>query len=312
MSFPESAGDLETAVLAADTSKKTWFDYRCARLKSSPKFVVPISSDFFTCPKYLVPGINLRIRLALADPNFYLVQGTASAAGTYRIVFKKLELAIRYVVVNQKIKDAVESKFKQGQEAIYSFPFGKITTHVIPSGVTSTVVNQVCRGELPSTMLVGFVGTEELNGTKITNPLLFKPNAVSELYFDIMGNTLPVRPYQPDWEDSNGYGGALREYNALKDVLMLNENYVIPISYQDFKSHWALFAADISGHLTNSMHQALSKTGTVNVHVSFSQAPSKPLHMIVYSVYHRNVYIAAPDGPKLVSVDQSNYLDKRH
>ncbi len=312
MFFPDSPGKASVNTLSASDENNTQFDKRRDHLLHRPHFIAPIACDLFTSPKYLVPGISMRIRFSIADPNFYLIYGAANTE-KYRVVYKKLELAVRYVVVNPSIKLDQENKLKQGHEAIYDYPFGKISTHVVPTGLTSSVINEVCKGELPSTMLVGFVSSSAYNSEKTKNPFNFLTTNINEIYFDVLGNAIPARPFKPDFDTTANadFGGALREFHALKDTLMLDENYVIPISYEEFVGNMCLFSIDINGHLTGAMRQALSKTGTMNVHVSFATATTEALHMIVYSVYHRKIYIAAPDGPKLVSVNQSNYLDKR-
>ncbi len=278
-------------------AKNTQFDVRKDMLVGKPCFSVPLHVDLFSSNLYLVPGVGMRVKLTVGDPNFYFLAPDSNTK--YRLRFKELTLSVRHVVVNPKISEKHASMLLT-TPANYAFPFGKITTHVIPPNMGSIIVSNISIGEIPQLILCGLVKSSSYNGEITSNPFAFKPYNVSSVYWEINDQTYPTRMFRPDFTTESG---ALREYLHLVDTLQLNSPYTIPLSYKEFTNNLCLYAIDTSGHQCGGVHKHLTKTGHVNLAFTFSTQNNHPLHLVVYSVYHRSVSI---NGLREVTLQHTN------
>ncbi len=299
MFFPDIAGksDTKTKNPGTEVKNNTHFDQRKKLLVKKPLFDISIPCDLFHSPQLLLPGIGIHIKLTRSDNQFCLLAPDANV--NYRIVIKDLYLKARCVTVNPNISESHVKVLESNHPAIYSYPYGKITTHIITPNLSSTIVPEIAKNILPQLVLVGFVDGGAFSSDITKNPFEFKSVNISSLHFDVDGTSFPARPYEPDFSTDNG-NGALREYNDLVEALQLNENYPIPITYQEFTSNLCFFALDTSGHYCNRQHRHVRKIGTINLHISFKTNNTNPIQAIVYSVYNRTLYI---DKFKKVIVD---------
>ena len=269
---------------------------RTARIRGQKiRFSNIIHSDFFQCHKYLIPNTDVKLKFIRNSDKFSII---GEAAKEYKIKVHKLQLQVRKIKIDPGYQQTLESTLAT-TPALYNVTQSKIKTFNIPTGTTSLDIPNVIQGNLPRSVHIGFVSNDAFNGTIGTNPYVFGHQNIN--YFNIKVNGIPVcpTPFQPNFALK---GGAIREYRWFMDNCGIqHENETNGITYDDFVSNTAIWNFDLTPDLCNSFHLHETKTGSMDVTLGFSAAPTKPLYMIVYSCYNSAIAIDADRNVRVIN-----------
>jgi hypothetical protein len=135
--------------------------------------------DFFNRPQYLLPGVNVSIKLTRAKDLFALTGG-----GTCQPLIKLLSmrLQVRRAQIDMDVRRAHEVGLLK-QNAKYSFTRGDVISYSIAQGSLSHSKDGLFSGSLvPKFLVVGFVRTSAFNGTGLADsPFKFESFGLSSL-----------------------------------------------------------------------------------------------------------------------------------
>lgn len=245
-----------------------------------------IHSDFFQCHKYLIPNTDLKLKFIRNEDNFSLI---GDGTKTFKIKVNSLKLQIRKIRIDPTYQRSLEAQLAH-TPALYNITQSKIKTFNIPLATKSIDLPNIIQGNLPRSVHIGFVSSDGFNGVVKSNPFVFANYGVS--FFNIKVNGIPVcpTPFQPDFSGD----GAIREYRWFLDNCGIqHENETNGITYEDYKSNSCLWNFDLTPDMCNSFHLHETKTGSMDVSVTFKTALVKPIYMIVYACYNSAIAIDA-------------------
>jgi len=117
----EAAGYNET-----NATRKDWI-----AASKSHEFLGPLHLDMFAQSKYLLPGVNIRIKLSRSRVNF-LIQNNA-VKDDVKVLFEKVCLYVRKVKVNPTVLKAHEDGLQQNN-AIYPIQQSNMFCYTIANG----------------------------------------------------------------------------------------------------------------------------------------------------------------------------------
>ena len=121
--------------------------------------------------KYLPNGIEIRLRLNRASPQFCLMVGEDDA---YPSVVKidVAKVSVRTVQLLQAITNDLNQTIAQKQA---KFPIRRVEvkTFTINAGLRSKIEDHLFQGQLPKRLFIGMVTNEEFNGSYASNPFKF-------------------------------------------------------------------------------------------------------------------------------------------
>jgi hypothetical protein len=264
------------------------------QLKKIP-FSNIIHSDFFQCHKYLIPNTEIKLKFIRNSDSFSLIGESGKA---YKIKVNNLRLQVRKIKIDPAYQQRIESQLAV-TPALYNVTQSKIKTFNINSGVTSLEIPNIIQGNLPRSVHIGFVTSGAFNGSINTNPFRFHHQNVSS--FNIKINGVPARsiPFTPNFSENDG---GLIEYRWFMDNCgIAHENETNGITYEDFLYNTCIWNFDLTPDSCNSFHLHETKTGSIDVTVSFSTAPTLNLYMIVYACYNSAISIDADRNVRVIS-----------
>jgi hypothetical protein len=279
------AAGMEKKNATLTTDLDSGYYHRRKQVKASKKFyfTTPINADILNSVKLLPPGCNIKLKLIRNTDNFSII----AASGTYKIKVKDLKLSVRKVKVDPTVLARHALKWRNGP-AIFPFNQSRITTFVIPSGVNSQTLSNVCHGALPSQMIVGFVNNDAYNGALTKNPFIFEHANINNFVFKVNGVNCPSTPYAPNFTTDNYY----KEYNALMEAIGVSaKNGGVHVTPEHYKESLALFALDLSPDMCNNFHLHQVRNGHIDIEFSMSTASADVLQVIVYQVYQNTLLI---------------------
>ncbi len=261
-------------------------------------FNAPIHASLFaTGSRYLLPGVNVKMKFTRNNDAFTILANTDSKS-EYRILIDDLRVSVKRIKVSKSVLDTHSARLLK-QPAIMPFHMAEMKTIVIPSGVSSFVAQNAIVGELPHTILFGLAEATVLDGTPKTNPFAFKPNGLIGVHAIVNGTMVPSTPYEMDFSKNKFWEPYL---DLLKTCGGGVGNATVYITPEIYKTNLCLFGIDLSGDGCSGYHQHVpERTGSIDLHLKFGAATTNALKIVIYT--SRHAAIAINDKREVVFVD---------
>jgi len=289
--------DLDTLAKGTGGSavdKKSGFMRRQARVEESKAvfFSTPLHCDLFHTSKVLPPGVNMSVKLFRQGDAFGIM---SAAGGEFVVEFKSLTLSVRKLQATDDLLHA-HARLWLKRDVVLPMIRGNITTHVVNTGLSSVVFQNVASGVLPKQMLCGFVTSAAFEGTVEKNPFKFNHHSVKNLCFMVNGERHPPSSYELDFDK----GKYTQLYQDLVDKFGITEaDEALPFDLEDFKSDYCLYPLSLSPDNCSMYHAHGELTGTIDIHVSFDAPVPTTLQLIVYHAKTNRLTIDADRNVKI-------------
>ncbi|XP_067406036.1 uncharacterized protein F54H12.2-like [Emydura macquarii macquarii] len=170
------------------------------------------------------------------------------------------------------------------------YPVDRVGMKVFSIPAGSRVSNQenLFLGQLPKTLVLGFVDNDAFSGNYAKNPFHFKHYDINFVALYVDGEQIPTKPLQPDFEA----GRCVREYMNLVQTAGKHMKDRAPlIDRVEFAQGYTLFAFDLSPDQECADHYSLIKTGNLRAEIRFAKALTATVNMIVYGAFDNVIEI---------------------
>lgn len=281
---------LKSIGYGSDTDRSKWLQ------KSSEMTLCgPLNLDFFEQPRYLIPGVNLSIKLQRNEStSIFKYEKTGTETDIKPFIFiKEAKLLIRRVRVQQSVRIGHHMGMNN-QNAIYPVQRTKIIQFSIPKGSRSEYKDNIFSDErLPKFVLITFQKTSRVSGEYSSLCSSFDNCNVQNIS---LSRGIDYRDkYNVNMENdfTEAYVRSL-----ILNMGLLNKNMNNGISMDEFKSEYPFFTFVLS--LDFDVDQAqLPKTGNMKLDIHFRDALTDPVTIYVYGVFDGEIQIAK-DGSVIV------------
>nr|KAG5691467.1 hypothetical protein BaRGS_017310 [Batillaria attramentaria] len=248
-----------------------------------------VHADLFSQEKYLLNGVDLRLRLTRSKDAFSLM-AVADAPSTYSVKIVHASLFVRKCKLNPAV---VLGHAKALEKATAKYPVQRVVTRVIsiPAGNLNVVQDNLFLDQLPKQLIIGLVDSTAFNGAFNSSPFEFKHHNLNFLALYQEGKQIPTKALKPNFRT----GEYMRSYVSLfsgtntswKDV----GNTISPSEYD---KGYTLYGFDLTPSLVDGNQAELIRAGSLRLEMSFTTALEEPVHVIVYAQF---------DG--LIEIDKS-------
>ena len=243
--------------------------------------------DFLNQPKYLFPGINVKISMQKhSNPRFSIVGG----GGDYRINIMQAKLYVRRVDVARSVLSG-HIKGLQTQNMMYPYDRSQVVTYTIANGSLSHYKDNLFSNSLlPKLVIVGLVSQAGYNGTEINSNAFnfhhFNVNSVG-LYRD--GQAVPYREvYEPDFANNL----CTRDY--MKSIVQctqhLNSNTNNGITMELFKNGYTFFTFNLTPDFDFNQRQ-MPRDGNLRLELKFAVPLPAAINVVVYATFDSTLQI---------------------
>ena len=246
--------------------------------------------------KYLPNGIEIRLRLNRASPQFCLMAGEDPVYSSV-VKIDVAKVSVRTVQLLPAITNDLNQAIAQKQA---KFPIRRVEvkTFTINTGLRSKIEDHLFQGQLPKRLFIGMVTNEEFNGSYVSNPFRFRPFRLSKLDVSCDGHNIYGRPFEPNFRDDQ----YLRSYMSLYQALS-SQNQVqnCNISFQDYKDGYCFWGFDLTPDQgADQSHLHPLKTGNLRLELQFANALDVTINVIVYAEFDSLIEI---NGLREVTTD---------
>ncbi len=236
-----------------------------------------IHSDLFFQERYMLNGVDMKIRLVRSKDAFALMAADAS----FKIRITEASLFVRKVKLSPSIQLAHIKALEKGTA---KYPIRRVDTKVfsVPKGNLTANQENLFLGQLPKRLVVGMVESAAFNGSFNRNAYNFRHYDVNFLALYADGQQIPAKPLQPNCERNK----AVRSYLSLfSGTGMLYRDVGNNIDRDEYLQGYTLFAFDLTPDLNDGSHFNLVKQGNLRLELHFGRPLPETICVIVYAEY---------------------------
>ncbi|KAK7095591.1 hypothetical protein V1264_005919 [Littorina saxatilis] len=266
----DTAGHMHTGQNDGFTARSRW-----TASSQSVELMGRLHGDLFFQERYLINGVNLRIRLVRSKDSFSLMSGAVNP--NFKVKLQSAVLYIRKVKLQPSVQLA---HIKALEKTTVKYPIRRVETKIFSVSNGNLTVNQenLFLGQLPRRVVIGCVDNEAFNGSYPRNPFEFQHHSINFLALYVDGMQVPAKPLQPDFDERH----VVRSYLSLfLGTERLHQDEGNDISIDDYDKGYTLFAFDLTPDLSNQGHFELIKEGNVRLEMHFAKALPRTINIIV-------------------------------
>jgi hypothetical protein len=298
---------IESALNFNDEAKRLQFlpagvseedDERAKWVGDSDEFelVGALRLDFLSQPKYLIPGVSVRVTLTRSKDVFslHLAKGIADPGNlAFKIVISQCILYVRRV----KVHPSVEEGHKVGlikNNAVYPYTRTKIISYSIPKGSTTFFKeNLFSNALLPKFIVVAMVHGNAFTGSLGQKPFDFQhfnANTIA-LYRD--GQGIPYkRAYNPHFrKGKTSFLTDVYVRSILQNTQLLNTNHSNGIDLADFSTGgYGFYTFNLTPDFDMNQTQQV-RDANLRLEMRFSSALTDSINVIAYAIFDAKIQI---------------------
>lgn len=269
------------------------------KLNTSVDMIGHLHGDIFNQDKFLLNGVEMRIKLVRSKEVFNLMCNSADEK--LKVTILDASLIIRKARINPSILLA-HQKVLASTTAKYPITRAEVKVLTIPSGIQGKTLDNIFLGQVPKRCIVGFVKNSAFNGSFKQNPFNFDNNGMNLFSLYVDGQQVPSKTLQPSFND----GLIASSFHTLfsgTNIHFLNEGN--SIGRQDYGGGYCLLAFDLTPDLSASSnsHWNLVRHGSVRLEVRFDSALTTTLNCIIYAEFDNVIEI---NKTRDISVDYNS------
>lgn len=275
--------DVADATSAGYKARKAW----TAETKKAC-FIGKLNLGLTNADQLIPNGIDIRFRFT-KNKETLLLQQPATNTTAYKTVVTKFALYIRRIKLSAQALVEQAKLFNSHGPATIHIKDSEVRAYAIPQGMRNHKIENLCEGQLPEQVFIGFVGNDAYNGHTLKRFYNFQHFNINFLQLKRNGVQHPATPFKPNF----GAGGnRLREYHSLYVATgKLNSEDSLPFSYGDYSKGYTLFGFNFNPTLCNSELGQSRSNGSMSLEVNFSEDLTAPINAIVYMVFDRKLKI---------------------
>ena len=224
----------------------------------------PVFHDFFQLPRYMINGMDVKLKLHPSSPAFSLL--SAETSPNYKIDILDIYLLARKIKVSPSVIYG-HSEILKHTNAKYFYPKSETRIQSIPSGSTTFHWENLFQGQKPSKVVrskVGFVKAAGTSGSYVTNPFDFLNCKITSICLYVDGMPVMGNPLKLDFNQGSVIARAYTNLFVLTNKW--NKDAGNAISRERFARGSTLFAFDLNPYFHEFI--PLITTGNIKLDVS--------------------------------------------
>lgn len=246
--------------------------------------VGPLQSDLCSCNKWIMPGVDVLIRLWQTNQKFRIMipDGVIYAC---KIVFDDIVFLANKITVKPEITQA-HNQILKTVNAKYPFQRTRLHTYHIPQGSTFFRQDQLFQNERPDKILIGIVESVAFHGSEKLNPFNFKNQDVTNIDYTIDDKSFNGRRLEMNFGEYNAVEAFynLTSHQGKDNGLINGPN----ITYSDFDEGYALYLFDEYGGLMSPMRPKNTdiRSGNSKLIINFGTPLPQDCAVMVYGIFN--------------------------
>ncbi len=241
-----------------------------------------IRLDFFNQPKYLIPGVNVHLRLKRNDNKFCLI----TTKDKPQLLINQVKLFIRRVKVDPSVLIGHQVGLDK-KNAIYPIRKSQLLSHTIPIGSSNFYKDQIFGEErLPKFVLIAMQSATRKNGDYATDSSIFEHFNVSSI--KLQRNSDYRESYSQDFENNNFMTSYVM--SLIRNMGHLDKDLNCGITYVEFKENYPFFTFVLAPDFDTYTTQ-LPRQGNLRLEMKFAKPLASSICIHIYGLFDADIQI---------------------
>jgi len=258
--------------------------------KGLVQLIGKLHTELFNQERYFINNVSINIELTLAKLPFYFMAND-TVTENYEMDIKDAKIYVPYVHVSDKTIEDIE-KTLLTKPVLY--PIQRIHTKSFPidTKTTSVTIEEISRGQMPKTIVIGVMTAKRKSGALKLNPFNFDGAAaefnITKMELNVDGMPYAKRALTPDFKKDDYGKSYMNFYESLNFTQDGTNTPAIPIA--DYKNGYCLFPFNLNPGCCSDPG-VFKKDGLLSLDIEFEKAPTETLQVIVWGVYDNTISI---------------------
>ena len=228
--------------------------------------------DLFLQDKFLINGVDVKIRLVRSKSAFPLIAGGINP--DYRINIVNATLFAKKTTLNPTVQMA---HIKALEKSTVKYPMRSVDCKVysIPAGARSHTHENLFLGNLPKRLVLCCIDNDVYNGVYTNNPFHAKNNAV---YVD--GRQITSKPFQPNFEDDLFVRSYMSLFSSTGKMWQDEGN---GLTRSDYRHGYTFFGFDLTPGQCDSPCFHLVQKGNLRIELHFRDVLPNTVNVVAYA-----------------------------
>ena len=237
--------------------------------------------DFFDQPKYLIPGVNVNIKLKRNEPGFCIY----SAALKPKIEYISARLLVRRVRVEPSVLMGHQLGLN-ARNAIYPIRQCKLVTYNVGKGLMSFNKDQIFGDvRMPKFILVTFQNHNKHYGAYTEKTGTYDHLKCTKI--SLTGATDYMESYEQDFESN--YTTTYVQ-SMIRNLGHMDKNLNNAITMKSFKDLFPFFTFILAPDFDINQTQ-LPKQGNLRLEIKFAEALAESMIVLIYGIFDHEIQI---------------------
>jgi hypothetical protein len=251
----------------------------------------PLLVDIFQCDRYLLNGIEIRIKLWPTKSSLNLM----AVENLFKSVLEDVTLKVCHVTPTPQVITAHQETLNKKYLALYPYSRSEIKKFTVGQGAFDFTKDDVFQNLIPTRLILCMVNNESLSGSFQRNPFNFKNYNVNFVEVSVDGESVPSRALQTKFGNNEEDGNYVDAYLSMtRGVLMGQEEH--SITREDYNSGYTFFVFDLEPELLPDKENdeefwPLVKHGNLRIEFHFDTALPETITLIAYGIFPRIIKI---------------------
>ena len=293
--YKDTAGAMDaTEPLKSPVNEGLDNRYKLCKLSQSVDMEGPIYADLFQMDRYLLNGVELRLKLHQSTNPFRLM--AKNDKEKYKVVLEDVIFKGCMVTVSPEVITGHAAALMK-TPAIYPFIRTELKAFAVPKGSYQAAIDDVFLGCIPNRIVIAMVTGASYSGTYSLNPFNFQHFLTNFISVSIDGVSVPAKPLQPKFSSDKG-PNYITAYQSLFAGLRKEDlDEGIYTNRNDYRNGYCIYVFDLGAHMDELNFQPALKKGNLKLETRFEKPLEETINILVYANF-----------PSLLRIDQTRNI----
>jgi hypothetical protein len=247
----------------------------------------PLMVDICQCDRYLLNGIEIRIKLWPSKSSLNLM----AVNSNFKTIIEEVTLKVCHVTPTPQLLTAHQETLNKKFLALYPYTKSDVKKFTVGQGSFDFTKDDVFQNLIPSRLVLCMVNNESLNGSFHRNPFNFQHYGVNFVEVSVDGESVPGRGLQVKFGNHEEDGNYIDGYLSMtRGVLMGQEEH--SITREDYNSGYTFFVFELEPELipdkdNDDEFWPIVKRGNLRIQLHFDYALPETISVIAYGIFPR-------------------------
>ena len=249
-----------------------------------------VNLDLFKTERYLLNACQLQLKFRQNTDAFRIISGDDNA--NYKVSITNAFLRVPLVTLKPKVFLGIAEGIKE-RPALYPYMRTDMKTWVIKTGTSGDQWDNPFNGKTPARLIMTIVPQENFSGAYNKNPYVFKHYDMTNLCFEVNGQSLPTRPISTDFPNDR----YMEAFSTLFSISDGKDTWYPEITRTEYKNGYFFVVFDIQPIINETDFVQQRIVGNTRITVKFKNNMTETIVVMLHAAF-----------PAVMAIDENRHV----